>query len=304
MKVLVIGGNGFIGSHLIDQLLVDGHDVRVFDIAHERYRKPLANVDYRISTLDNIPDLYEALLGIDIIFHLASSTVPSTSNIDTVSDINKNLIPTLNLLNLMIKLGIKRIVYFSSGGAIYGNPKTIPIEEDHPLHPISSYGVIKATVEMYLFLYQRLHNIKPLIIRPSNPYGPRQGHYMAQGVISTFLRKVKLNESLIIFGDGNSKKDYIYINDLISTCLKLSFSNEIGTFNIGSGSCYSVNEIIDVIKDKTTKELFTVNSEMQKYDVEHFELDITKLKQIIGDHKFIPIDKGVENTWNWILSID
>jgi UDP-glucose 4-epimerase len=304
MKVLVIGGNGFIGSHLIDQLLIEGHDVRVYDISYERYRKPLSNVDYRISTMDNIPDLYEALLGIDIIFHLASSTVPSTSNIDTVSDINKNLIPTLNLLNLMVKLGIKRIVYFSSGGAIYGHANSVPIIEDHPLHPISSYGVIKATVEMYLFLYQRLYNIKPLIIRPSNPFGPRQGHYMAQGVISTFLRKVKLNESLIIFGDGNSKKDYIYINDLISACLKLSFSNEIGTFNVGSGSCYSVNEIIAVIKEKTGKELFTVNSEMQKYDVDHFELDITKLKRVTGNHKFIPLDKGIEMTWNWILSID
>lgn len=304
MKVLVIGGNGFIGSHLIDQLLLDGHDIRVFDIAYERYRKPLSNVDYRISTLDNIPDLYEALLGIDIIFHLASSTVPSTSNIDTVSDINKNLIPTLNLLNLMVKLGISRIVYFSSGGAIYGFPKTIPIPEDHSLHPISSYGVVKATVEMYLYLYQRIHNIRPLIIRPSNPFGPRQGHYMAQGVISTFLRKVKLNESLIIFGDGNSKKDYIYINDLITTCSKLSFSNETGIFNIGSGSCYSVNEIITVIQNITGKEIFTVNSEVQKYDVDHFELDITRLKQVIGIHDFIPLNDGIEKTWNWIKNID
>lgn len=304
MKVLVIGGNGFIGSHLIDQLLIGGHDVRVFDVAYERYRKPLANVDYRISTLDNIPDLYEALLGIDIVFHLASSTVPSTSNIDTVSDINKNLIPTLNLLNLMIKLGIYRIVYFSSGGAIYGFPQTIPIVEEHPLHPISSYGILKATVEMYLFLYQRIHQLKPLIIRPSNPYGPRQGHYMAQGVISTFLRKVKLNESLIIFGDGNSKKDYIYINDLIESCSKLSFSDEIGTFNIGSGSCHSINEIVANIKDVTGKEIFTVNSEMQKYDVNHFELDISKLKSVIGDFQCIPISKGIEETWNWIRNSD
>lgn len=300
MKVLVIGGNGFIGSHLIDQLLIGGHDVRVFDIAYERYRKPLVNVDYRISTLDNIPDLYEALLGIDIVFHLASSTVPSTSNIDTVSDINKNLIPTLDLLDLMIKLGIYRIVYFSSGGAIYGLPQTIPIVEEHPLHPISSYGILKATVEMYLFLYQRIHQLKPLIIRPSNPYGPRQGHYMAQGVISTFLRKVKLNESLIIFGDGNSRKDYIYIKDLIESCSKLSFSEEIGTFNIGSGTGHSINEIITTIKEVTGKEIFTVNSEMQKYDVNHFELDISKLKNVIGDFDCIALNEGIKETWNWI----
>jgi UDP-glucose 4-epimerase len=103
MNVLVIGGNGFIGSHLIDHLLIKGHKVRVFDISYERCRKPLINVDYRISSLDNIPDLYEALLGIDIVFHLASSSVPSTSNVDTVSDINKNLIPSLNIITLSIK---------------------------------------------------------------------------------------------------------------------------------------------------------------------------------------------------------
>jgi len=192
----------------------------------------------------------------------------------------------------------------ASGGAIYGYPKTIPILEDHPLHPISSYGIIKATVEMYLFLYQRIYRLKPLIIRPSNPYGPRQGHYMAQGVISTFLRKVKLNESLIIFGDGNSKKDYIYINDLIRSCSQLSFSDEIGTFNIGSGSCYSVNEIIAEIKATTGKEIFTVNSEMQKYDVSHFELDISNLKRIIGQFDCISLNEGIEKTWNWIKNSD
>ena len=109
-KILVTGGAGFIGSHLIDYLLLKGHNVRVFDLYKERYREPLANVDYRISNLENIPDLYEALLGIDIVFHLASSSVPSTSNIDTISDINKNLIPTINILNLSLKLGIKKFI--------------------------------------------------------------------------------------------------------------------------------------------------------------------------------------------------
>ena len=109
MNILVIGGNGFIGSHLIDHLLIKGHNVRVFDIVFERYREPLYNVDYRISSLDNIPDLYESLLGIDIVFHLASSSVPSTSNIDPVADINKNLLPTLNILNLIVKLLLVKI---------------------------------------------------------------------------------------------------------------------------------------------------------------------------------------------------
>lgn len=157
---------------------------------------------------------------------------------------------------------------------------------------------------MYLFLYQKIHQLKPLIIRPSNPYGPRQGHYMAQGVISTFLRKAKLNESLIIFGDGKSKKDYIYIKDLIRSCYQLSISEEIGTFNIGSGDSHSVNEIIDEIKQITGKDLFVVNSELQKYDVDHFELNTSKLKRIIGPFECIPLNQGIEKTWEWIKSIE
>jgi len=304
MNILVIGGNGFIGSHLIDHLLIKGHNVRVFDISYERYRKPLASVDYRISTLDNIPDLYEALLGIDVIFHLASASVPSTSNIDTVSDINKNLIPTLNILNLSVKLGIKRIIYFSSGGAVYGNPLTKSINEEHPLNPISSYGIVKATVEMYLSLYQRMYGIKPLILRPSNPYGPRQGHFIAQGVISTFLRKVQKNESLSVFGDGNSKKDYIYIKDLIDLSYELSFSDEVGVFNLGSGKGTSLNQIIEQIKVTTNHDLVINHLDKQIYDVDHFVLDITKALKKLGDFTFTPMEEGITNTWSWLNTID
>jgi len=300
MNVLVIGGNGFIGSHLVDHLLLKNHKVRVFDVSYERYRKPLINVDYRISSLENIPDLYEALLGIDIIFHLATSSVPSTSNIDTISDINKNLIPTLNIINMAVKLGIKRIIYFSSGGAVYGNPSTALVSENHPLKPISSYGIIKATIENYLYLYQRMYDIHPLILRPSNPYGPRQGHYIAQGVISTFLRQIKTNEIITVFGDGNSPKDYIYIKDLINQCYKLSFSDEVGTFNLGSGVGTTINQILDVIQ-KTTCSTYQIQYiDKKNYDVDRFVLDISKASNIIGTDPVLSLEEGISEVWKWV----
>jgi len=302
MNILVIGGNGFIGSHLVDHLLVKGHKVRVFDVSYERYRKPLKGVDYRISTLENIPDLYESMLDIDIIFHLASASVPSTSNIDTVSDINKNLIPTLNILNLSVKLGIKRIVYFSSGGAVYGNSLAETINENHLLKPISSYGIVKATIEMYLSLYKRLYGIRPLILRPSNPYGPRQGHFIAQGVISTFLRKIQTNESITIFGDGNSTKDYIYIKDLINLSYELSISKENGIFNLGSGIGTSINQIIDQIKKTTNSIPLISNIDKQIYDVDHFVLDISKTSDILGEYPLTSLADGVSKTWEWLNS--
>lgn len=303
MNILVIGGNGFIGSHLIDHLLIKGHKVRVFDNSYERYRKPLISVDYRISSLDNIPDLYEALLGIEIIFHLATSSVPSTSNIDTVTDINKNLIPTLNIINMAVKLGIKRIVYFSSGGTVYGNPLTDLVSENHPLKPISSYGIIKATIENYLHLYQRMYDIHPLILRPSNPYGPRQGHYIAQGVISTFLRQIKTNEMITVYGDGNSAKDYIYIKDLIYQCYELSFSKEVGTFNLGSGIGTSINQLLELIK-KTTCSTYKVQYvDKKNYDVDHFVLDISKAINIIGEKPVISLEAGISELWEWLKQI-
>lgn len=302
MNILLIGGNGFIGSHLVDKLLRNGYHVRVFDIAVERYRKPLQEVDYRISSLDNIPDLYEALLGIDIVFYLASSSVPSTSNIDTVSDVNGNLIPALNVLNLLVKLKIRRIVYFSSGGAVYGNPVTDLISEEHVLNPISSYGIVKATIERYLFLYQRMYDLKPLILRPSNPYGPRQGHFIAQGVISTFLRKANLNEPITVFGDGSSTKDYIFIRDLIDLSYELCLSEEVGVFNLGSGVGTSINTIIDQINEETGCNLKVNNVDKQIYDVNNFVLDISKVKNVLGTYSLTPLNKGISETWKWLVS--
>jgi len=304
MNILVIGGNGFIGSHLVDYLLFRGHKVRVLDVSYERFRKPQQNVDYRIASLESMPDLYESLLGIDLVFHLASSSLPCTSNIDTVSDINKNLVSTINILDQIIKLGIKRIVYFSSGGAVYGNTNKLPISEEHPLQPISSYGIIKVTIEKYLFLYQRLYGLNSLIIRPSNPYGPRQGHYMAQGVISTFLRKIKMNERITVFGDGNSVKDYIYIKDLIDLCYELCFSNEIGVFNLGSGIGTTINQIINQIK-KTTGQNFEIdNADKQIYDVDHFVLDISKTINLFGAYPSTSLEEGISKTWNWLNSLE
>lgn len=300
MNVLVIGGNGFIGSHLVDYLLLNGHNVRVFDLSYERYREPLQHVDYRITSIENTEEIYEALLGIDIVYHLASASVPSSSNIDPVSDIKKNLINTINILNLVIKIGIKRFVYFSSGGAVYGNPTIMPIPENHPLNPISSYGIVKSATENYLSLYKRLYDFHPLIIRPSNPYGTRQSHFMAQGVISTFLRKLQKHEKINVFGDGNSKKDYIYIDDLIKATYLLSINNLNGIFNIGSGKATSVNEIIYSINKITGIEPQIEYLKQQEYDVLNFSLDITKVSEHINWQPSISIETGISKLWEWI----
>lgn len=300
MNILVIGGNGFIGSHLVDILLVKGHKVRVFDYSYEKHRKPLNNVDYRIYSIDNTVELGEALIGIDIVFHLASSSVPSTSNIEPASDVMTNIIPTIKLLDLMVKIGVDKIVFFSSGGTVYGVPSVIPTPEDHHTDPISSYGIVKVANEFYLKLYERLYGLKVLIIRPSNPYGPRQGHISSQGVISTFLYMIREKKELVVFGNGSEMKDYIYITDLVNACYKLCMTNETGTFNVGYGEGASLNNIISIISDVTKIKPTVKYIDSKKYDVQKFILDIRKLSQAIDWRPQITMTNGINMYWEWL----
>lgn len=300
MNVLIIGGNGFIGSHLVDIFLKKNFKVRVFDQFKEKYREPLSKVDYRLYSIKNLDALNSSMKDIDIVIHLASSSVPSTSNLDPILDVNNNLIDSLNILNASVKQGVRKIVYFSSGGAIYES-NSLPIKENFLLNPISSYGIIKSTIEFYIKLYEKLYNIKTLIIRPSNPYGPRQGNFLTQGVISNFLKKVKINESLLVYGDGNSSKDYIYIDDLANIVFELVKEEINGIYNIGVGYGTSLNKIIEVIKNVTNKSFDIQYTTQQKSDIPNFVLDIEKLKQVIGvEYDFKSIDYGIGRTWDWI----
>lgn len=247
MRALVLGGNGFIGSHLVDLLLQRGHRVRVFDRSPNRYQAPYPDVDYRLGQFGDSAEIAEALQDIDVVFHLISTSVPSTSNLDPIADISGNLVATVQLLQQMGKLGIKRIVYLSSGGTVYGNPTIEPVPETHPLNPICSYGVVKIAIETYLSMFQQLYGLVPTVLRASNPFGPRQGHIGVQGVIPTFLTHLAKGDSLQIWGDGSVVRDYIYIADLVELAALAGESTAIGVFNAGSGSGYSLNEIIRVI---------------------------------------------------------
>lgn len=304
MKILLIGGNGFIGSHLIDKLILEGHNVRVFDIAFERFRKPLAPVDYRISSTLSLAELYEAMLDIDMIFHLASSSVPSTSGVDVVNEVNQNLIFSLNVLDFAVKLNINKFVYLSSGGAVYGIPEVEKIPESHPLNPISSYGIVKCTIERYLSLYQRLHGLNTIILRPSNPYGPRQGHFIAQGVISTFLKNIRTNSEIVVFGDGFTSKDYIYIDDLVNIIYNISVSERTGIYNIGSGEGTSLNEIISIIEKVTGKKANISKQPRRSYDVSNFILDTTKILEHQNHKPLISLESGIEKVWKWLSDIE
>lgn len=304
MKALVLGGNGFIGSHVVDALLKAGHKVRVFDRGPELYRAPLPTVDYRTGSFSDVPALAEALEGIDVVYHLISTTVPSTSNLDPIGDIEGNLINTVRLLKLMVQKDIRRIVYLSSGGTVYGIPDVVPIPETHPLRPICSYGVVKVAIENYLFMYQSLYGIQPVVLRASNPYGVRQTHAGVQGVIGTFLNKAMNNECIEIWGDGSVVRDFIYIVDLAELCALAGESKIQGIYNAGSGMGHSINEIISTLASVMGEPIESVYKLGRGYDVPRVVLDCSLVKRTFGWGSKIGLFEGASRTCQWANKVD
>jgi UDP-glucose 4-epimerase len=297
---LVIGGNGFIGSGLVERLRATGHRVRVLDQSAPRADVDWRGVDYVVGNLLDTASLPAVLDGVDMIFHLASSTVPSTSNLDPVADVQTNLVGALNLCSAMTAVGLRRLVYFSSGGTVYGDPRQQPVPETHPLHPISSYGVVKVAIENYLLMYERLGNLDPLILRPSNPYGPRQSGAGLQGVIAAFLGRARLGEGVRIWGDGEIIRDYLYIDDLIDFAATAGTGNKKGLVNVGSGQGHTLNQIVELVREATGAALPVEYAPGRAYDVAEIVLDISRATAEFGWRPLTNLSDGIQATWQAI----
>jgi UDP-glucose 4-epimerase len=304
MKSLILGGNGFIGSHLVDKLLVEGHSVRVFDKYPERYRQPLQQVDYCFGDFGNRGLLAEALNGIDVVFHLVNTSLPKTSNDDPAYDVQSNVIETLFMLEKCVELGVKKVVFISSGGTVYGRPAQLPIAETGATDPECSYGITKLTIEKYLALYHHLHGLDYVVVRPSNPFGSRQNPQGIQGAIPVFLGKVAKGESIEIWGDGEVVRDYLYIDDLVDGVYLAAMSeSQDRIFNLGSGKGNSLNEIVGSIRTVTGVSVRVNYNPGRSFDVPKIWLDISRAGKQLGWAPKISLDDGMLRTWDFIRSL-
>ena len=215
---IIFGGGGFIGSHLAEELLEKGYNVTVFDKLNFS-RANIAGLKDKIKVIEgdfnNETELLSSLAGIDYVFHLVSSTLPASSNENPVYDVESNLVSTLRLLHDMKNNNVRKIVFISSGGTVYGYPDSTPIKESHPRRPVCSYGIIKKTIEDYLYMYKYLYGLDYTVFRLSNPYGERQNPLYSQGAVPVFIKKILMNEKISIWGNGEIKRDFIYIKDAV-----------------------------------------------------------------------------------------
>ena len=302
--ILLLGGYGFLGTNVmkfVDEHLRQQYRFIVFD----KFAQHPCGVHFDCVIKTYAGDFMDSQLlerifsenAIDMVVHSLSTTIPiSTSS--AKYDVETNLLPTLAVLDLMVKYGVKDIVFFSTGGAVYGTRDNKPHVESDAVYPVSSYGVIKLAIEKYMIQYAQLYGLRPLIVRISNPYGPY--HYsMKQGVINVAIAKAFQNEVLQIWGDGNDKKDYIYVEDFVDILFRLIAKNVYNeVVNVGSCQLLSVNEIVDYIK-RYKPEFESVHKELQQHDASHVELDTTKLYALIGEYSFTDIEQGILRTYKW-----
>lgn len=293
LNILVIGGTGYLGSHLVQSLVVNGYNVRVLYRGLSGKSK-YKDVDYVKGDINNTKDIEKATRGVDFVYYFASSTNPKSSENDLLFDISSNLYPIIFTLNSCVKNKIKKFIFCSSGGTVYGNHNQMPIKEEFSCQPISSYGIVKHNMEMYIKYFYRKYNLNYEILRLSNPYGGNHLKNPIKGIIPTYINRILENRDLKVYGDGTVVRDYIYIDDFIQLSIKLlTLDKKNNTLNVGTGIGTSINELIKKIELVCNKKATISYMPSRDFDVHKNCLDITKAYDIYEWTPKISLEKGL-----------
>jgi len=301
-RVLLLGGAGFLGGHILHALQDRGRAVRVFDRARpgaDRYDIP--GVEFYEGDFGNRGDLDAAIEGCDVVVHLVSTTRPKTSNDDPAHDLETNVVATIRFLDQARQAGVKKIVYASSGGTVYGEPRIVPIPEQHETLPVCSYGIHKLAVEHYLALYHRLYGLDYCILRMSNPFGEGQRPDVAQGAVSVFLDKALRGEVIEIWGDGSVVRDYVYVADVARAFrLAIEYAGPRKLFNIGSGQGLSLNDLLRSIERLVGRPVARHYGPARSLDVLVNVLDISNAEIHLHWRPEFSFREGLQRTLAWL----
>lgn len=301
---LVLGGNGFIGSHLVDGLVARGHKVRAFDrFAGNKPRfESVDQVEQYSGDFLNMGDMTEALDGIEYVFHFISTTTPASAENDPLIDVETNIHASIELFQLCAQKGVKRVIFASTGGAIYGQSSKIPCSEDDMPLPVSPYAIGKLTIEHYLRYFKVKHGLDSVVLRISNPYGERQPLHRKQGVIPIFLENIAAGRPLTILGDGSMVRDYIYVRD-VSEIIAGMFDKpaQYDVYNIGSGEGVDVNQLVEAVQQASGKQAEIQHAPVPSTFVSKVVLDTRRLSEEFSLRPQTELTAGLKATYEYIL---
>lgn len=302
LKCLVLGANGFIGSHLVDSLVDSGYEVRAFDRYPDSRTRFIKNekVELFAGNFLNRNDLARAVKDIDYVFHFVSTTTPATSENDPKIDIETNIKMSVELFQECERQGLKKVIFPSSGGSVYGKYADNADENTLP-QPISPYAIGKLTIEHYLRYFAAKYGLNRVVYRIANPYGERQAMNAKQGVIPIFLQQIKEGQPITVLGDGSMVRDYIYVKDVADMIVSSFEQAKKDTYNLGSGKGSSINELIEAIKEAIDKD----------FEVKHKENKMTTFadKTVLNTERFtsefgikpkVGLKDGIQTTWEYI----
>jgi UDP-glucose 4-epimerase len=300
-KFLVTGGAGFIGSHLVDRLINDGHHVAVVDDLSTGSRDNLNpnaafyEIDVRSKDLDAVFDKEKP----DHVNHHAAQMDVRRSVREPMFDADVNVLGSINLIENCLRNDVKKIVYISTGGAVYGEPDYFPVDEAHPIRPLCQYGISKHTVEHYLYFYGHTYGMRYTVLRYPNVYGPRQNPFGEAGVNAIFIGKMLRGETPTIFGDGEQLRDYVYVSDVVEANIASLERGDGQVYNIGSGIGTSVNQIYEKLKQIMDVSAPPVYSEARTGEIQRTYLESSKAKRELGWSAQIGFDEGLRKTVDW-----
>lgn len=302
MKILLLGAAGFIGTNLTIELAKKTEDEITLVDRSKAFFKPIVSMDLKnvhILEADLTVDMdFDSILkDQEVVYHLVSTTVPTTSNQHISQELVSNVIFSANLFEACIRCGVKKVVFVSSGGTVYGKEVDCSLKEKTATNPISSYGVQKITIEKLLYLYRYMYGLDYRIIRLANPYGPYQRPNGVLGAVTTFTYKALKGDEITVYGDGSVVRDFIYIDDAIRAIMKIvNGENKHRTFNLGCGYGTSIKQVLETIEKALGIKLNVSYLEGRKVDVPVNYLDISRYEKYYGALNPISLEDGIRKT--------
>lgn len=297
-KIIVTGGAGFIGSHIADKYIDEGHEVTVIDNLSTGRKKninPKAKFYHADIRDRGIEDIFKKDRP-EIINHHAAQMDVRKSTENPYFDADVNILGTIGLLEKSVKYGVKKFIFASSGGAIYGEQNVFPASEDHQTFPLSPYGVSKLAGEKYIYYYSTNFGLEYISLRYSNVYGPRQNPEGEAGVIAIFIGKLLRGEQPVVNGDGEQTRDYVYVGDVVDANLRVTMKNVKGGFNIGTEIETSVNTVLSKLIGITGSDLKGVHGPPKKGEQRRSVLECSKAKEMFGWRPEVTLEEGLRRT--------